>query len=150
MFKKVLVPLDQTRKSEEVISLIEPELAPDGEVILLQVVPPRRTMLIGSHVLYGEQQEENERTEAIVFCRGVVGRLGGDREARRCEVTIAGSVAEGIVDFARREGADLIAMYTHDRKGLAWLIKGSIANEVKQRAPIEVRIFKPSALAAVT
>ena len=54
------------------------------------------------------------------------------------------------MDYARREGVDLIAMYTHDRKGLARLIKGSIANEVKQSAPIEVRVFTPGELVTAT
>ena len=150
MYKKVLVPLDQSSESEEVISLIEGELAPDGEVILLQVVPPRKTTVIGGHVMYADQQQEDDRTKAIGFCRGVVGRRGGDPEAWHCEVTIADSVADGIVDYARREGVDLIAMYTHDRKGLAKLIKGSIAAKVKQSAPIEVRVFTPRELAAAT
>jgi nucleotide-binding universal stress UspA family protein len=150
MYKKVLVPLDQSSESEEVIPLIEGELAPDGEVILLQVVPPRKTKVIGGHVMYADQQQEDDRTKAIGFCRGVVGRRGGDPEAWHCEVTIADSVADGIVDYARREGVDLIAMYTHDRKGLAKLIKGSIAAKVKQSAPIEVRVFTPRELAAAT
>ena len=81
MYKKVLVPLDQSSESEEVIPLIEGELAPDGEVILLQVVPPRKTKVIGGHVMYADQQQEDDRTKAIGFCRGVVGRRGGDPEA---------------------------------------------------------------------
>jgi nucleotide-binding universal stress UspA family protein len=42
-------------------------------------------------------------------------------------------VADGIVDFARREEVDLIAMYTYDRKGLSKLIKGSVAEKVRNR-----------------
>jgi hypothetical protein len=37
-------------------------------------------------------------------------------------------------------------MYTHDRKGLAKLIKGSIAEKVQRRAPIEVKVFRPQEL----
>jgi nucleotide-binding universal stress UspA family protein len=44
---------------------------------------------------------------------------------------------------------DLIAMYTHDRKGIARLIKGSIASDVSKIAPIEVKVFKPRELASV-
>ena len=74
-------------------------------------------------------------------------RLLGDGSDRwRCEVVIAESVPEGIVDFATREDVDHIAMYTHDRKGLAKLIKGSIAEKVQKKAPIEVQVFKPREL----
>ena len=42
--------------------------------------------------------------------------------------------------------ADLIAMYTHQRKGLARVFSGSVASEVKKRASTEVRVFTPSEL----
>lgn len=66
---------------------------------------------------------------------------------RRREVAVAESVSEGIVEFARKEEVDLIAMYTHDR--IARLIKGSIASDVSKRALIEVKVFKPRELASV-
>jgi nucleotide-binding universal stress UspA family protein len=44
-------------------------------------------------------------------------------------------VAEGITGVAAQEKADLIAMYNHDRKGLAGLVKGSIAAKVERGAP---------------
>ena len=47
-----------------------------------------------------------------------------------------------------REGVDLIGMYTHDRKGLAKLIRGSIAEKVQRRAPIKVQVFRPRELVA--
>jgi CRP-like cAMP-binding protein len=52
-------------------------------------------------------------------------------------------VAKAITEFATNEDVDLIAMYTHDRKGLARLIRGSIAEKVQRRAPIEVQVFRP-------
>ena len=66
----------------------------------------------------------------------------------RCEVAVSGLVAEGIVDFAVREGVDLIGMYTHDRKGLSKLTRGSISKKVQRRAPVEVQVFRPSELVA--
>ena len=40
MYQKVLIPLDGSRESEMVIPKIQPELAEDGEVILLKIIPP--------------------------------------------------------------------------------------------------------------
>ena len=54
---------------------------------------------------------------------------------------VPSSVADQIVNIARREQVDLIAMYTHDRRGLAKIIKGSIAQRVKEKSPVEVRTF---------
>ena len=76
-------------------------------------------------------------------------KIGEGPGRYRCEVGVSDSVADGIADIARREEVGLIAMYTHDRKGLAKLIKGSIAEKVQKRATTEVRIFGPRELAAV-
>ena len=80
------------------------------------------------------------------WCRGKIGEGPG---RYRCEVVVSDSVADGIADIARREEVGLIAMYTHDRKGLAKLIKGSIAEKVQKRATTEVQVFRPRELAAV-
>lgn len=47
-----------------------------------------------------------------------------------------------------REGVDLIGMYTHDRKGLVNLIRGSMADKVHRRPAIEVQVFRPRELVA--
>ena len=56
------------------------------------------------------------------------------------------SVVEGIVYFAVREKTDLVLMYTHNRRGLAKMIRGSVAEKVQQRAPTEVRAVKSQEL----
>jgi len=45
-----------------------------------------------------------------------------------------------------REGVDIVAMYTHDRKGIAKLIKKSIAEKVQKSGPVEVRVLRPREL----
>ena len=56
-------------------------------------------------------------------------------------------MARGILEVAAGASVDLIAMYTHDRKGLARIFRGSVAREVQRRASIEVRVFTPPELA---
>ena len=43
MYRRILIPLDGSKESEGVFALIRGELAPDGEVVLLQVIPPAKT-----------------------------------------------------------------------------------------------------------
>ena len=83
------------------------------------------------------------------YLRAIIHRLGAWADQFRCEVVVSKSVAEGITGVAAQEKADLIPMYTHDRKGLAGLVKGSIAAKVERGAPTEVRVFKPTELADV-
>jgi len=52
------------------------------------------------------------------------------------------SIEGGIFYFASTIGADLIAMPTHGRKGMAHFFKGSIGEDVANRADIPVITFK--------
>ena len=152
MYRKVLVPLDGSRESEAVLPQLQGELAGDAEVILLKVIPPRTTHILGGgyvgYVILGSQLEESDRLEAITYLSGVTRNEGGASGGWRCEVMMSSTVAQGIMDVAMREEVDLIAMYTHDRKGLARLFRGSVASEVQRTAPCEIRVFTPSDVAA--
>ena len=143
MYQKVLVPLDGSKESERVFPQFNSELALDGEVLLLQVVPRAKTRHLEGHIIIlGSQVEEAARSEAMVYLRQVARETGGeDNERWRCETIVAESVAKGILTVADTAGADLIAMYTHERKGLARVFSGSVASEVKKRASTEVRVF---------
>lgn len=146
MYRRVLLPLDGSRESEETFGMIREELEPGAEVILLQVIPPARTQRFGGHIIMGVQQEEADRIESLGYLRAVSRRLsgtGGDGGPGnwRCEVSVSDSVSDGIVNAARSGSADLIAMYTHDRKLLARHVKTSIAKEVQRKADIDVRVF---------
>jgi nucleotide-binding universal stress UspA family protein len=50
--------------------------------------------------------------------------------------------ANGIVEAAQQSGANLIAMGSHGRSGIAKLILGSVAAEVLALSPIPVLVFK--------
>ena len=149
MYQKVLVPLDGSRESWNVIGSIQDVLDPQTEVILLRAIPPMSGQRVGQVVITANEREEAERAREMVFLRDIVHHFGAQSDRFRCKVVISKSVAEGIMSLAAQEGVDLIAMYTHDRKGLARLIKGSIAAKVERRSPTEVRVFRPRELAEV-
>ena len=149
MYRKVLIPLDGSKEAEGVFARIRDELTSDSEVILLQIVPRARTQMVGQNLVPATQVEETQRSNAMSYCDTALGRLGGSPGRLRCEAIVSHSVSQGIVDFASREDIDLIAMYTHDRKGLAALVKRSVAKDVQRKARIEVKVFKPRELAGV-
>jgi nucleotide-binding universal stress UspA family protein len=146
MYRKVLIPLDGSREAELVIPKIQPELTEETEVILLKIIPPLKGETLGQITVTSSEREEAERVKVIDYLREAIQRLGGSPGQWRCEATVWKSVAEGIASFAEQEEVEVIAMYTHDRKGLAKLIKGSIAEKVQRRAPIEVKVFRPQEL----
>jgi nucleotide-binding universal stress UspA family protein len=142
--RKILVPLDGSEKAEKVLDTVQELLTPGSQGILLNVVSPGKSKRSEGNAVSLDKQVEGDRTRVMGYLRGVVDHRTEAPGRWRCEVVAAESVAQGIADFAIREGVDLIAMYTNDRKGLAKLIRGSIAEKVQQRTPTEIRVVKPS------
>lgn len=142
MAQRVLVPLDRSQESEGVLPLVQDRVEPDGIVVLLHVIPadPERTA-------FGSKREEEMRDEAMSYLKGLVAGLAEPADRWRCDVIVHQSVVDGIADYAARGEVDLIAMYTHDRKGLAKMIQGSIAEKVSNEADIEVLVFPPGEVA---
>lgn len=143
MARKVLIPLDGSSESEEVIPLVKDELTDNDELLLIQVIPPGRTQTVGAHVILGSQVEEGDRAQARRYLQDVMRRESDGSGVWSSEVVVSNSVAEGITLAASQQSADMIAMYTHDRNLLGRMIKGSIAREVQRTASTEVRILGP-------
>jgi nucleotide-binding universal stress UspA family protein len=147
MNRKVLVPLDKSQEAARVLDRVKEMQVPGTEVVLLQVIPPMTTLVQSEHRILGSEREEAERALAMSHLRSVAAARIGPADGWRCAVVVSRSVVQGIVDFAVREEVDFIAMYTHDRKGLAKLIKGSVAEKVLRNVPIEVRVYRPQEFA---
>ena len=148
MYQNVLVPLDRSVESEGVLDVIPDLVNPDGQATLLSVIPPGRTRSLGELVVLGTQQEEEDRARAMVYLNRIANRLRESSVNAATAVVVHDSVASAIVAYANRNSVDLISMFTHDRRGLARLVKGSVAREVERRAVMPVRVFRPEDLVA--
>jgi nucleotide-binding universal stress UspA family protein len=63
--------------------------------------------------------------------------------ATTIDVVVGEKIAESITDYARREKADLIAIATHGRGGLARVLRGSVADAVTKCAMSSILVFHP-------
>ena len=149
MYQKILVPLDKSKEAEGVLPLVRQQLTPESEVILLHIIPPGRTLYTEGMVWHAGEQENAERDRSLSYLRGLTTRIDEGSHSWRCEVIVERSVADGIANYAAMAEVDLIVMYTHDRKGLAKLIKGSIAEKVTHKASVDVQLIKPKELVAI-
>ncbi len=143
MYQHVLVPLDRSAESEGILDAVPRLVNADGKATLLTVIPPGRTRSLGELVILGSHQEEEDRSRAVAYLTHVAGRLRDSSVDAVTAVVVNDSVPAAIVAFANRNSVDLISMYTHDRRGLARLVKGSVAREVERRAVMPVRVFRP-------
>ncbi len=146
MYQHVLVPLDRSAESEGILEVIPELVNDDGQATLLTVIPTGRTKSFGELVVLGTQQEEEDRSRALAYLNRIVNRLKESSVEAAPAVVVNDSVPAAIVAFANRNSIDLISMFTHDRRGLARLVRGSVAQEVERRAVMPVRVFRPGDL----
>ena len=146
MYQNVLVPLDRSAESEGVLDVVPQLVNEDGTATLLTVIPTGRTRSMGELVILGSQQEEEDRSRALAYLNRIANRLKESTVQATTAVVVNDSVPAAIVSYANRNSVDLISMFTHDRRGLARLVKGSVAREVERRAVMPVRVFRPEDL----
>jgi nucleotide-binding universal stress UspA family protein len=149
MYQKVLVPLDDSEASRSVLKALSGLVADGGEAILLHVIPPGKTRGTGNFAVMGYQVEEDHRNKALVHLNRVSNELNEASIKATVTVMVSNSVVGCIVNFAEEEGVDLIAMYTHGRKGIAKLLKGSVTQDVRAHTSVEVQGFADLELAQI-
>lgn len=135
MYKMILVPLDGSKRAESILPHVE-GLARclDAEVILLRVFKTD----FGQVDYYDHDPEfyeairANCKEEILAYLTEVQEeRLGKGIQVR--VLAEEGPVTDTILRIAEREGADLIAMSSHGRTGLAGVFYGSVAAGVLHR-----------------
>lgn len=129
MYKKILVPLDGSKRAERILPYVE-ELAKKfgSHLVLLQVIEPSVVLAAPYDMghYYDITQIERVTEEAKEYLRG----LQGEFLAKGIETeTIVdnGPVVTCILEEAVRKDVDLIAMASHGRSGLARAFYGSVA-----------------------
>ena len=151
---KVLIPLDGSRLAEAVLPYAV-ELAKSfrGHLLLLHIVPPTSQVVgltggtdLGPIVITDEDvisaTLEAEQQKAESYLKTVAAKLEG--QGVQVEWTVRqGPAGPAIVQCARDERVDLIALSTHGRSGLGRLVFGSIADHVLRRSGLPILLVKP-------
>ena len=111
------------------------------------IVEPVAIMSIGGYSVRNEDQEMERLSYGRSYLRQAVSRGGWRGMRYHCVVRKHPGVAAGIVEVAVERGADLIALYSRSRTGVARLMTGSVARELRRASPIDVRVFNDDELA---
>jgi nucleotide-binding universal stress UspA family protein len=135
---KILVPLDGSPGSASVLWTVgQLARAQAARVRLLRVETPVSSVYgaDGRVVAYADQEYDRVALDELQSLRRTADELAG------IEVETAvrfGDPATQIVEEAEEAGADLIAMATHRRAGMARLVKGSVAERVERATTVPV------------
>ncbi len=133
MYHTILVPLDGSKRAEAILPHVE-DLAQcyQAKVVLLQVIEPKPLLIDGANAV----PDIIEHEQHLKIAQDYLTTLQGSLRGKGIEVKIGvaqGPVVTEIIDVAEREGADLIAMASHGRTGLARVFYGSVAAGVLHR-----------------
>jgi nucleotide-binding universal stress UspA family protein len=138
MYKKILVPLDGSKRAEAILGHVVPlAQASEAELILLQVISPGSPEFIEPMGPFGApmamepyfQALESAENEATAYMQSSVGTLKKQGVQARSRI-LRGEAVRSIIDIANEENVDLVAMASHGRTGLARVFYGSVANGV--------------------
>lgn len=145
MFKKILVPLDGSKRAEEALStavaLVE---ASRGEILLLRVPDATQTTTSLPHVDdYNWMRDSLDSTseEVQAYLSFVQNKISHPHVCVRTKV-VERDPASAITDTAVSENSDLICMSTHGRAGFSRWMLGSVTERVLSNAPCPVIVTR--------
>jgi nucleotide-binding universal stress UspA family protein len=148
MYKKVLVPLDGSKLAECALNHVK-ALVKEGsvkEVTLFTAVRVDTSWV----ELYGknfnvEAMRKALLGSAIKYLADVKDGLAREGIKVKTEALEADRAAQGITDYARKKGSDLIVIATHGYTGMKKLMLGSVALSVLHDSHIPVLLIRPEA-----
>ena len=141
LYSKILVPLDGSQRAERILPHVEAlAQAGNAEVVLLNVIDPTIGELGPSFYMAGTAPDlqvhwemlEKAEEQAKEYIKGQEGSLA-KKNIKVRSLVVRGNAVDAIVQQANEVGADLVAMASHGRSGLARAFFGSVANGVLHR-----------------
>ena len=138
MYKKILIPLDNSFSDQTIIDHIQPlAKLSGGEVILVHVADGYAVRL--------QDQLNLADSEEIKDDKKYLEKRQKELEKNGFKVRtilVQGEPADGILSVADEEKCDLIAMATHGHKFVKDLILGSVAENIRHRTDIPVLMIR--------
>jgi nucleotide-binding universal stress UspA family protein len=136
MYNLILVPLDGSKRAETILPYVEDLAQSRGShVLLLEVIEPSTSMVTPYDMVpyYDAELMQKWIEEAKGYVETIQARLR-DKGIDCRGIVEQGPVVRTVLEVAEREGADLIAMASHGRSGLARVFYGSVAAGILQQA----------------
>ena len=129
MYKTILVPMDGSKRAETILPHVE-QLARqnNARVVFIEVLEPNAAMVTPYDMVPYIDAEalEQRKSEAASYLAGLVGEFR-EKGLTAKKYVEQGPVVRTILDVADRESADIVAMASHGRTGLARVFYGSVA-----------------------
>lgn len=136
MFKTILVPLDGSERAEKILPYVE-DLAciRDAKVIFLQVIEPDVYLAAANAATpyYSQEIIDGVFNGAEAYLDTLTDKYR-TKGLNATSLVKEGVAVRTILEVAKGENADLIAMASHGRTGLARVFYGSVAAGILHQA----------------
>ena len=149
MYRKILAPLDGLPLAECTIEHVK-EIAKGcnvPEVVFLFVVDIAKNAYwaadVAPNVQILQQAEEAQKEGAQSYLKKVVAKAKKDGLMVK-GVVVEGNPADSIIEYAQKNGVDLIVMSTHGRSGVSRFAMGSVTDKVIRTAAAPVLVVTPA------
>ncbi|MGH9680221.1 MAG: universal stress protein [Candidatus Acidiferrales bacterium] len=137
-FAKVLLAVDDSKFSESAVQALMRQLRPGQAAISILHVVDLRLPIPTSDAGGFRQESLNRGRELVDRVKRQLAGAGIKAEA----VIEEADPRSGIVDYAKKWGANLILTGSHGRKGIDHFLMGSVAEYVIRHAPCSVQIVR--------
>ena len=144
MYEVILVPLDGSARAEKILPYVEGIITGRAaKVILLQVVEPIAPVVTPSEMIpyYDTDLLDTIKQEAVAYVTAKQADLqkkGIEAEA----LVMQGPIVRTILDVAEQKKADLIALASHGRSGVARVFYGSVAAGILQNTDYPLLLIR--------
>lgn len=138
MYRRILVPLEHSDADATILAHVR-DLARfcRAKLVLIHVADGWVARNLRPLELRESEEIRDDRRYLEALC-AELRTEGFDAEA----VLAAGEPADEIAAAAEREGCDLIAMATHGHRGLADVVWGTVASELRHRTFVPVLMVR--------
>jgi nucleotide-binding universal stress UspA family protein len=138
MYKKILIPLENSAADRAILQHIRPLAKMTGASLLLMHVAD-------GWVARNFEQLNLAESEEMKTDRAYLASVAKTLEAEGFEVShvlAMGEPSDEIVKFTRKHKVDLIAMSTHGHRFISDLLYGSTADKVRHLVDVPVLLLK--------
>jgi nucleotide-binding universal stress UspA family protein len=142
-FARIVVPLDGSSLAEQVLPQVIALAKPlNATVSLLQVLTPE-TYAQKQIMQPGLPWWDADIAIAEEYLSAAASRLSEAGLTVTKDVVLSDDTTTAILDYAKRTGADLIAIATSGAGGMGRFVFGSVADRVARQSPTSLLVFHP-------
>jgi nucleotide-binding universal stress UspA family protein len=136
---RILVPLDGSEIGEAALGYaVELAKKTSAEMILLEVFEQVKGVGAAG-ISYNIPDDESVRKSILSYLDHVAGPI--KNEGLKVSTTVLfGKAADNIVDYAEKNGVDLIAVSTHGRSGLGRWVFGNVTDKILHAGDVPVLV----------